>query len=178
MKKADIYKSPVTAMLWSFALPGFGQLYNRDYLLGLLLITWEIVLNLYSNLNIALMHSFHGDFAKAHEIINYEWGLFYPSVFAFSMWQAYNKAMAIRHRHKYDTELKKVYFTGLFFGLTAGMNIGLTAHIHLKVKMLQFLDAPVFSGVFLGIIGAGLGHLIEMFVEKRKQREDSQNTEE
>ncbi|WP_174612872.1 hypothetical protein [Virgibacillus ihumii] len=174
MKKVDIYKSPFTAMLWSFALPGFGQLYNRDYLLGLLLITWEVVLNLYSNLNIALMYSFHGDFAKAHEIINYEWGLFYPSVFAFSMWQAYNKAKVIRHSREHDTELKKVYFTGLFFGLTAGMNIGLTTHIHLHINMLKFLNAPVFSGVFLGMIGAGLGHLIEMYFAK--QRNSSKNT--
>lgn len=100
MKKEDTYKSPVAAMLWSFALPGFGQLYNRDYIIGLLLVVWEIIINLYSNLNLALMHSFHWDFEQAHDIINYEWGLFYPSVFAFSLWHAYNKAKAITYRNE------------------------------------------------------------------------------
>ncbi|WP_010531358.1 hypothetical protein [Lentibacillus jeotgali] len=173
MNKGESYKSPVAAMLWSFALPGFGQIYNRDYLLGLLLVVWEVILNLYSNLNIALMHSFHGDFEVAHDIINYEWGLFYPSVFAFSLWQAYNKAKAITYRHEHGKELTEVYFTGLFFGLTAGMNIGLTTHHLYQLQGLQFLAVPVFSGLFFGIIGAVLGHLIEKHFVKRKQKSSS-----
>ncbi|QKY71513.1 hypothetical protein [Lentibacillus sp. CBA3610] len=177
MKKDDTCKSPVAAMLWSFALPGFGQLYNRDYLLGLLLVAWEIIINLYSNLNIALMHSFHGDFEMAHDIIDYEWGLFYPSVFAFSLWQAYNKAKAVTYRQEHQKELKKVYFTGLFFGLTTGMNIGLTTHHLYQVKALQFLAFPVFSGLFFGVIGAVIGHLIERFAENRKQRNSNHQTD-
>ncbi|TFJ92420.1 hypothetical protein [Lentibacillus salicampi] len=176
MKKGDItYKSPMAALLWSFALPGFGQFYNRDYFLGLVLVSWEILINLYSNLNIALMHTFHGDFQTAHDIINYEWGLFYPSVFAFSLWQAYNKARAITYRYEHQEELRKVYHTGLFFGLTAGMTIGLTTHHLYQVKGLQFLAVPVYSGLFFGIVGGVLGHLIEKCAEKWRERNSRQS---
>ncbi|WP_100010167.1 hypothetical protein [Lentibacillus sediminis] len=170
MRKDDTYKSPVAAMLWSFALPGFGQIYNRDYFLGLLLVVWEIILNLFSNLNLSLMYTFHGNYEQAHGIINYEWGLFYPSVFAFSLWQAYNKAKAITYRQEHQEELRKVYFTGLFFGLTAGMNLGLTTHHIYPAEVLQFLAYPVYCGLFFGVVGAVVGHLIELYFVRRRER--------
>ncbi|WP_404330089.1 hypothetical protein [Mesobacillus maritimus] len=75
MRQKQVYKSPIAAMLWSIALPGLGQLYNRDYITAFLLLSLEFLINLYSNLNLAIIYSFNGDYRLAHEIINYEWGL-------------------------------------------------------------------------------------------------------
>ncbi|WP_423751949.1 DUF5683 domain-containing protein [Heliobacterium chlorum] len=39
------------AALWSTVIPGFGQIYNREYLKGFILIFLEILINNFSNLN-------------------------------------------------------------------------------------------------------------------------------
>ncbi|MBM7573285.1 hypothetical protein [Aquibacillus albus] len=46
--KVYIYKSPLAAAMWSALLPGFGQLYVRDYIIGFSLVAWEIVVNIMS----------------------------------------------------------------------------------------------------------------------------------
>lgn len=160
--KNEHYKSPWSALLWSFALPGFGQLYNRDLILGFALIILELFMNFSSHLNLSLMHTLHGELKQSHDIVDFQSGLFYPSVWAFSMWEAYNRCK----KRNWDLEEmglkpkdKHTAFTGLFFGLVFGMNIGLHWH-HL------FLS-PVISGVIIGITGAIAGHLIEKLIEKK-----------
>jgi hypothetical protein len=41
----------IEVLLWSIALPGFGQILNGNFLKGLLLIGLEFMINVQSNLN-------------------------------------------------------------------------------------------------------------------------------
>jgi hypothetical protein len=41
----------IEKVLWSIALPGFGQLLNGKFLKGLLLIVLEFLINVQSNFN-------------------------------------------------------------------------------------------------------------------------------
>ncbi|GGB53661.1 hypothetical protein GCM10011409_34110 [Lentibacillus populi] len=171
MKNKNTYKSPIAAMLWSLALPGFGQLYNGDFLLGIILMVWEVILNLQSHLNLGIMYTFKGDFEKVDQLLNFEWGLFYPSVFSFSLWQAYNRAKAINHRHQYNKELKRVYLTGFFIGLVTGMNMGINWHEGFLSTISPIFETPVFSGIVYGLTCAFVGHLLELGF-KRFRRSD------
>lgn len=153
-------KNPGAALLWSFACPGFGQLYNRDYLIGLTLLALELVINLKSNLNLALLYTYHGYFLQAHDVANFEWGLLYPSLWSFGMWQAYNRAKEINTGYA----AAKRNLTGLFFGLVAGMNMGLILNIpafHSSLKKISMLTSPVVTGLLLGVLGAFIGHQIQ-----------------
>lgn len=173
MRHKQVYKSPVAAMLWSIALPGLGQIYNRDYVPAFLLLVLEFLININSNLNLSVLHSFHYDFQLAHEAVNYRWGLFYPSIYGFAIWQAYNHAKAHNHKIEGTGVLKTVYFTGFFFGFIIGMNLGLYWHNHEMIEMinfLHFLHFPVFNGLVLGIFGGILGALIERFYRKKIKR--------
>jgi TM2 domain-containing membrane protein YozV len=155
------YKSPWSALLWSFALPGFGQIYNGQYILGIVLILMEIAVNSMATLNLSLLHTYHWDLKQSHDVVNYQWGLFYPSIWGFSMWHGFNKAKAINHYLKHQgivPPTKQAHFLGLFFGLVAGMHIGLLMH--------PIMKSPVLSGLCLGITGAILGHLIEHVVHR------------
>ncbi|MCQ6275417.1 hypothetical protein JMM81_10645 [Bacillus sp. V3B] len=173
MRQRQVYRSPISAILWSIALPGLGQIYNRYYIPAFLLIGLEFLINLYSNLNLAILYSFNGDFLQAHEVINYEWGLFYPSIYGFAIWQAYNHAKANNYKVEGKGLVKKTYFTGFFFGMVIGMNLGLYWHNHKtleQVKYLYFLHFPVYNGLILGLLGALLGALIEKTYRKNSNR--------
>lgn len=78
--------------LWSIAFPGFGQLLNRKYTKGLILIFLEIYINLMSKLNTAIISSFHGDTERANSAVNYYWLMYYPCIYFFSIWDAYRDA--------------------------------------------------------------------------------------
>jgi hypothetical protein len=63
----------IEKLLWSVALPGFGQLLNKRYVKGVILIALEIIINSQSHLNSAIQSSFHGNIAEAIAETNYQW---------------------------------------------------------------------------------------------------------
>jgi hypothetical protein len=180
MRQTREYKSPYAAAVWSMVLPGFGQFYNKDYLIGLVLIGFEIVINLYANLNLALVYSFTGDFAHAHSVIDYRWGMFYPSLYAFSIWQAFNAAKAHNDRFQ-DSELKKrTHLTGFFIGLVIGMDCGLFWHDFAflnQFMVLSIFNMPVFSGLLFGLLLGWIGNFIEKTIYRKKKQSKMQNLE-
>lgn len=81
-------------LLWSIALPGFAQLLKGKYLKGITFIILDIIVNIKSNFNLAIMFSFHGDILTAIEKTKYQWLMFYFCLF-FSMWNALKDAKGI-----------------------------------------------------------------------------------
>ncbi len=55
-------------------------------------MTLEFLINLFSNLNSAILLSFHGKTLVAIAITNYNWLLFYPCIYSFAMWDAVKDA--------------------------------------------------------------------------------------
>jgi len=159
-------RSPWMAMLWSMAIPGFGQIYNQDYLIGILLIILEFVINVKSNLNLIILYSFQGSILDAQNTVNIEWLLFYPCVYTFSLWHAYNKAAEINlNRKGYEGQGSHAYstrFNGIFVGAAMGGTLGIIYVIN---------HGPVFGGIIGMLMGALIGEGIEKIVclcEKRK----------
>ena len=166
MRSSRPYKSPNAAMLWSIVLPGFGQLYNKDYIIGFLLLLLEFLINLKSHLNLVLFSTLTGDILNAHQTINYSWGLFYPSLYGFAIWQAYNSAISNNNKLEGKVVEKRTYFSGFFIGLVIGMDFGLCLHDSNVITIFPFLDYPVFNGLFLGFMFGLLAH----FAEKKLYR--------
>jgi hypothetical protein len=180
MRQTREYKSPYAAAVWSMVLPGIGQVYNKDYLVALILLGFEFLINLYANLNLALVYSFTGDVIRAHSIIDYRWGMFYPSLYAFSIWQAFNAAKA--HNEKFhDSDAKKrTHLTGFFIGLVVGMDCGLFWHDFAflnQYKVLSIFNMPVFSGLLFGLLLGWVGNFIEKTIYRKKRQPKLQNLE-
>lgn len=157
--RAKVYKSPVYATIWSFACPGFGQVYTGQYVLGFLLVVLEFIVNFQSHLNLSLYYTFHGEFHHAIHAARFEWGLFYPSLLGFSMWQAYDRAREINHLLDEKKEPFKSNLPGLFFGLVAGMNLGLILYVPEIFGHHYF--SPSINGICGGLIGMGVGGFLE-----------------
>ncbi|PLS01505.1 DUF5683 domain-containing protein [Neobacillus cucumis] len=161
MRSSRPYKSPNAAMFWSVVMPGFGQIYNRDYFIGMVLLGLEFLINLNSHLNLVLFTTFQGDLLRAHDSVNYSWGLFYPSIYGFAIWQAYNSAKANNNKLEGKSVEKRTFFSGFFIGLVIGMDFGLFWHDGSLLKTIPLLDYPVFNGVLFGLVFGFLGNLAE-----------------
>ncbi|ARK29410.1 hypothetical protein [Halalkalibacter krulwichiae] len=82
----------VEAIFWSIAFPGFGQFLNQKYAKGFLFVVLEFVVNVQARLNLAIIPSFYGQGETANSLVNYQWIMFYPCLYLFSMYDAYRDA--------------------------------------------------------------------------------------
>ncbi|MGE5674778.1 MAG: hypothetical protein ACM3XM_13055 [Mycobacterium leprae] len=78
-----------SGMWWSVALPGLGHLFLGQTMKGLLLMTWEILINTMAHLNLAIFHTVRGEYALAAQVINPQWAVLYPMVYIFAIIDAY-----------------------------------------------------------------------------------------
>ncbi len=89
-------RKELEVILWSIALPGIGQILNKQIFKGTFFITLEFFINVQSNFNHAIMYSFLGEINKAIEVTNYQWLMFYPCLYMFAIWDAYKHARGTR----------------------------------------------------------------------------------
>jgi hypothetical protein len=172
MRNSRQYKSPYAAMLWSCVLPGFGQFYNKEYLVGAVLIGLEFIVNLNSNLNLSLIFTFMGDINSAHQSIDYKWALFYPSLYGYGIWQAFNSAIANNDKLIGKEVDQRTYLSGFFIGMVLGMDFGLFWHDSSFIRhytVIRLLDFPVLNGLALGLLTGTLGHLMENKIYRKQK---------
>ncbi|GIN38058.1 hypothetical protein [Heyndrickxia oleronia] len=85
-------QKPTEALLWSIAFPGFGQIINGKYVKGLVFLILEVLINVKAHFNAIIVLSFHGEIEKSIALTNYDWLMFYPCLYFFSMWDAFKDA--------------------------------------------------------------------------------------
>ncbi|WP_315899157.1 hypothetical protein [Paenibacillus cremeus] len=130
-------------LMWSIALPGFGQLLNRKYIKGVLLIALEVMINHQSHLNKVIQSSFTGDIAGAIAEADYQWLMFYPCVYMYGIWDAYRDA---------DEEPKPFAFFPFVFAAFFA-TVGLIYS--------PYLLGPVWLTLVFCFIGVGVGIFLE-----------------
>ncbi|RIW34616.1 hypothetical protein D3H55_08860 [Bacillus salacetis] len=104
-------RNPYIIAWWSAAFPGFGHLLMSKYLRGFVLFIWEVVVNIQSKLNVAMIYSFQGEIERAKEVLDTRWLLLYVPVYIFGIWDSYrttvdlNKiyVLAEREEHQFNT---------------------------------------------------------------------------
>lgn len=90
MEKIDKKSNKLGILLWSIALPGFGQLLNRRYVKGIILVGLEFLVNVKGNINQVIVLSFQGMIQEAINQADYLWLMFYPCLYFFAIWDAFN----------------------------------------------------------------------------------------
>lgn len=150
------YQKPgkLEVVLWNIALPGFSQILSGQVFKGIFFVLSEMVINLYSNFNTIIMYSFLGEFDKAITAANYQWLMFYPCFYMFSLWDAYRFAMPETERRSY---LPFVF--GAFF-VTFGLMISP------KFELFGVLLGPVFLPMLFLIPGLLIGFIIRIIILK------------
>lgn len=86
-------RNPWVTAFWSVTFPGVGHIIMCCYVKGFLLIIWEIFVNVQSNLNLAILYSFTGDYEKAKQVADTRWLLLYCAVYIYAIWDSYRKTV-------------------------------------------------------------------------------------
>ncbi|GGJ73771.1 F0F1-type ATP synthase membrane subunit a [Anoxybacillus voinovskiensis] len=133
-------------LLWSIALPGFGQFLNKKYFKGTVFILLEFLINVQSRFNEAIQLSFLGENIKAAKIIDMQWLMFYPCLYFFAMWDAYKDAGGGKSPYAFLPFVFSAYF----------VTVGLIYSTHLTFFGIFFgpIWLPMLSvipGVFIGL---------------------------
>lgn len=141
--------NPIEAILWSIAIPGFGQFLNKKYFKGVVLISLEFLININSHLNTSIISSFYGDISTSINQINYQWLMFYPCVYTFAIWDAYK-----------DSFSKPKPFSFLPFVFSA--YLGTIGVIYSKsLTFMGLLIGPIWLPLFFIFIGIMIGFIIK-----------------
>ncbi|RID88126.1 hypothetical protein D1970_02765 [Mesobacillus zeae] len=146
------------ATLWSVALPGFAQLLGGKFLKGALLVFLEFLINVNSNFNEAIMHSFLWEIEEAFQVIDYQWLLFYPCIYMFAMWDAYKSASKESSRYDFLPFVFIAYF------VTVGLMISS------KITIFGISLGPVFLPMLFLIPGLLSGWMIRELLIRYQER--------
>lgn len=142
----------IEAILWSIAFPGFGQFLNKKYVKGILFVILEFAINVQAKLNAAIIPSFYGNGEAANALVNYQWIMFYPCLYLFSMYDAYR-----------DAGGKDVPFSFIPFAISAySGTVGIIYSHHFK--LFGHIIGVIWSAIFFHIAGYLVGMLIRMMV--------------
>ncbi|HEU5139108.1 MAG TPA: hypothetical protein VFT51_03985 [Bacillales bacterium] len=141
-------------LLWSIALPGFGQYLNGKFLKGTVLIFLEILINVQSHFNEIIIYSFHGEIQLAIQHTNYEWLMFYPCVYLFAAWDAYRDDQGKISPYAFLPFVFAAYFVtvGLIFSPS--------------FKLFGVLFGPVWLPILGLVPGVGIGLLLQLLLKK------------
>jgi hypothetical protein len=147
--------SGVEKALWSVAIPGFGQLLNGKYFKGAILIFLEFLINVQANINTIIVSSFLGETELAVQQANYQWLMFYPCVYIFSIYDAYKDG---------SKEVSPLLFIPFAFSAyieTVGVIYSKTFRIN------GILLGPIFLPMICIFLGYGIGCIIRFVVLRR-----------
>ncbi|MDC3413587.1 hypothetical protein NC797_09050 [Aquibacillus sp. 3ASR75-11] len=139
-------------LLWSIALPGFGQLLNKKYVKGIIFIFLEFLVNAQANFNEVIIFSFQGNIQAAIEQTNYPWLMFYPCLYFFAMWDAYKDAMDETSPYLFLPFVFSAYF----------VTVGLIYSS--KMTIFGALIGPVWLPILFVLPGVFTGYVIRWIV--------------
>ncbi|WP_078554070.1 hypothetical protein [Bacillus alkalicellulosilyticus] len=85
-------RKPWLAYIWSWLIPGLGHVYLHNLTSALFAFVWVAIIAFNSNFGASIHFSILGNFEQAKEVLNIQWFLFLPSVYAFASYHAYAEA--------------------------------------------------------------------------------------
>ncbi|MFN7250463.1 MAG: hypothetical protein ACK4M9_06665 [Anaerobacillus sp.] len=140
------------ALLWSIALPGFGQFLNKKIVKGIVLIFFEVIINVMSNFNLAILKSFNGNIYGAIEVTNFQWLMFYPCFYIYSLWDAFRDS---------NQDIDRLLFLPFAFSAYS-VTVGLIYSQRLTI--FGVLPGPVFLPMLFLIPGLIIGFTIRKII--------------
>ncbi|PLR82132.1 hypothetical protein CVD25_09070 [Bacillus canaveralius] len=151
--------SKLEAVLWNIALPGFSQLLIGQFFKGAFFVVLEIIINVCSHFNAAIIFSFLGEIDRAIEVTNFQWLMFYPCLYMFAMWDAYRTAMPE------DEQLSYLPFVFAAYTITVGLMLST------RLRLFGILFGPVFLPMIFLLVGLLIGFTLRFILLKVRRNQ-------
>jgi TM2 domain-containing membrane protein YozV len=97
-------RSPRIALLWSLLMPGMGQLYIHRIITAFFALCVWIGIVYQSHFLEGLQYTLLMDFTKATDVVDKQWILFLPSIYGFTLYDAYTNT--VENNKLFDREQK------------------------------------------------------------------------
>lgn len=88
-------RKPWVAAAWSMIAPGLGHLYLHKVIMGFFIFGYTIVIMYFSHIPQAINFTCIGDFTQAKKVLDMQWTLYIPSIYAFIYYDAYISAVEL-----------------------------------------------------------------------------------
>ncbi|WP_085990971.1 hypothetical protein [Oceanobacillus senegalensis] len=147
-------KNATGKLIWSIAIPGFGQLLNGKYIKGIVLISLEFLVNVQGNLNEVILLSFQGEILKASQQADYQWVMFYPCLYIFTIWDAFKDAGGGKKPYSFLPFVFCAYF------VTVGTIFSS------KLTIFGIFLGPIWLPILSIIPGLLIGFLLQKFIRR------------
>ena len=107
-----------------------------------------------ASLNLAIIFSLKSLILEAVQVTDFEWLLFYPCVYSYALWHAFNRAIEInRALDNSISEHTNSFHNGIFIGCAMGGTLGV---IYLGGV------GPIWGG----LLGMGSGAIIGLIIQR------------
>jgi hypothetical protein len=156
-------RNPWVPAWWSVILPGFGHISVGQNLRGLVLMSWEILVNNNAHINLAIFYTLLGHHDQARAVIDYRWAVLYPAFYAFTIWDSYRVTVEYNRLSRLERLQKHRRFDRVSVSvlgihgvdrrspaLAAFWSAALTGLGHLQSNRL--LKASVLMGWYIAIV--------------------------
>lgn len=87
--------TPWVSAVWASLIPGSGQLYTNRIISACFLVICWIVVCYYSKVLPSIHYTLLGDFSHAKSVLNMQWFLNIPSLYIFSIYDAYTCSIEV-----------------------------------------------------------------------------------
>lgn len=170
-------KNPWITAWWSAAFPGLGQIMMCKYIVGFILVSWEIFINQNAHLNLAIFFSMMGKFEKAKDVLDLRWFLVYIPVYIYGIWDAYTRTVIyesdyfLTYKRGYEVisknidtlelnilQKKKPYIAIIWSFFTPGLGyLYINRLVSIFIFSTWFIAISYYSKLFLAIQFTMLG---------------------
>ncbi|WP_338789480.1 hypothetical protein [Metabacillus sp. FJAT-53654] len=144
------------ALLWSIALPGFGQFLNGKPIKGFVFVFLECLINVQGNFNKVIIFSFHGEIEKvilhAEKLIKSD---FYPCLYFMEKLNAWKDAGGGKERYSFLPFVFAAYFVTV--GCIYSSNF----------RIFGILFGPVWLPMLCVIPGMIVGLFLKFFIKSQ-----------
>ncbi|HYG58438.1 MAG TPA: hypothetical protein VD902_10295 [Symbiobacteriaceae bacterium] len=97
-------RNPWMALFLSLLLGGGGHFYNFSLVKAVMLMGWHLAIWLNSGMNQAIVAMAKGNWEQVHQVLDYQWLLFFPSIHVFNMWNAYSDTVELNKLYEEEQE--------------------------------------------------------------------------
>ena len=96
---ALVRRTPWVSVAMSCFTMGGGHFYNGQLFKAVILMSWHLVITIYAGAAMAFYHTLLGRPDLANQSLNYQWALFWPSIFFFNLWNSYVDCVELNRLH-------------------------------------------------------------------------------